>query len=83
MDLEGSLPHSQEPVRSEINTAHSPSHFVKIHFNIILPSTTGSSKWFPSPWFPNQNPVCTSPVARISTCPAHLILLGFGEEYRA
>ena len=46
----------------------------KIHFNIILPPTSGSSKWSPSLRFPHRNPVCTSlPIRAI--CPTHLSLL--------
>jgi len=59
MESEGLLPHSQvpatcpypEPVR------FSPSQFLKIHLNIILPSTPGSSLMFP-----HQNPLYNSPV---------------------
>jgi hypothetical protein len=46
------------PILSLINKFH--SHFLNIHFNIILPSTPGSSKWSVSLRFPHQNPVCTS-----------------------
>ena len=43
-----------------------PSHFLKIHLNIILPSIPGSSKWPLSRRFRHQKPVYTSPLPR--TC---------------
>jgi len=87
MKPEGSLPHSQvpatcpypEPARS------SPySHFLKIHFNIILTSALVSHMWSlfqPKPCI-RLSSVC-------ATCPAYHILLDIitrtilGEEYRS
>jgi len=72
------------PILNQIDPVHTPTfQFLKIHLNIILPSTPGSS-----PQVSNQNPVQTSPPIR-ATCPAQLILLDlitrtiFGEQYRS
>ena len=66
-----------------------PSHFLKIHLNIILPSMSClPNGLFPS-GFPTK-PLCTPlPSSIRATCLAHLILLDFitrtilGEEYRS
>jgi len=52
------------------------SHFLKIHFNIILPSMPRSSKWSLSTRFPYQNLVCNSPVPH-ATYPIDLSFLDF------
>jgi len=51
-----------------------PTHFLKIHFNIIIPSTHSSLKWYLSFKFPRYSsllPISLMP----TTCPAHFILL--------
>ena len=40
-----------------------PFHLMRTHFNLIFPSTPGSSKWSFSLTSRRQNPVCTSPLS--------------------
>jgi hypothetical protein len=47
-----------------------PSHFLKIHLNIILPSTSGSPQWSLSLRHPHQNPVHTSPLPHTRHLPS-------------
>ena len=59
---------------SSIHSIPSTSHFLKKHFNIILPSTPGSPKWALSLIKALYTPVLFSVRA---TCTANLILLDF------
>lgn len=58
MEPESSLP--PITVLSQINPFHSPSYFLKMHFNIIHTSASRSSKWSLFLRFSYQTPACIS-----------------------
>jgi hypothetical protein len=74
---------------SSIQSIPPTFHFLKVHLNIILPSTPGSPQWSHYLRFPHPNPIHASPLPIHTTCPAHLILLDIitrtilGEDYRS
>ena len=62
------------PILSQVVPVHVCTyHFLKIHLNIILPSTPASPKWSLSFRFPHQTPVYTSPLphTRYMPRPSH------------
>ena len=72
MQPKGSLPNSQAPAtcpypEPDKYSPWPPSHFCKIHVNIILPSKPRSSNWFSSLGSPQQNTLILSP----HTCHRH------------
>ena len=79
------------PILSQLHPVPTtPSHFLKIHHNIILPSTSWPPQWSLSlSGFPTKTLCKPLPSSIRATCPAHLILLDFnirtilGEEYRS
>ena len=49
------------PILSQLHPVPTtPSHFLQVHLNIIVPSTSGSPQWALSLRLPHQNPVHTS-----------------------
>jgi len=64
------------PILSQIYPVHEPpSHFLKIHLNIIFSSMLEPSKLSRSLRLPHQNPVYSFHLPIRATCPVHLIFL--------
>jgi hypothetical protein len=59
MEPEGALPHLS--LLSQLNPVHTPSHFLKIHPNIILSSTAGSPSGLFLSGFPTKTPYTPLP----------------------
>jgi len=78
------------PILSHFDTVHTPtSHFLKIHLNIILPSTPGSLKWSLIFRFSHHNRVYASTLThtrymtRLSQSSHFYHHTIFGEQYRS
>ena len=62
------------PILKQIDSVHAlTSQFLKIHLNIILPSTPGSSKWSPSLRFLHPNPAYTSALPHTYYMPRRML----------
>ena len=74
---------------SSIHSMPPTHHWLKIHLNIILPSTPGSSKWSLSLRFPHQNPLYISHLPHACYMSSHVIFLDLiirtilGEKFRS
>ena len=78
MESESLLPHSQQHLSLfwARLIQFTPSHFLNIYFNIILPSIPESSKWALSLSFPTKTVYAPFLNLVCATCSNHLILLG-------
>jgi hypothetical protein len=63
------------PILSQLNPVHAPSHFSKIHFNIISSLRLGLPNGLLPSGLPTKNPVCTFPFSHTCYMPPYLILL--------
>ena len=66
------------PIQSQLHPVlTTPSHFLKIHLNIILSSASGSLQWSLFLRFSHQNPVHPSPLAHMRHMPYHMALIEY------